>query len=739
MKRIQHFWPLAALFFYILWAFAPVAFLEHPLKFDLITTAYPWRYFIGECLQNFRLPLWNPYQNLGYPIHADPQSGAWHPIAWLIGFFRGYDIYSISWEFLLHLFLAGVGMQMLAKRLQLTKEIGFLASVAYISSGFFVGNAQHLPWIISATWIPFILAMYLDLMEKPGLRVAILLGLFIFLLLSGGYPAFMIVLIYLLLILFCYRFYQLYFSRKEKKKAVQFLRYNLIAVLAAALFSAVVLVSVYEALPFISRGAGVKLLTALIGPFSPQSFLSFVFPYSVVKETAFFKTDLSMSNAYIGIVLLIFLLYVLFKKKPALFNIFLAWGGFCLLAAMGEYLPVRQWLYDYVPLMNLFRMPALFRLFTILGIILTGAYGLQAWLNKEHEREALLRTLLLFFFLIPALIASLFYVSFHTEILRMIRTDLFHETAFTNIYDHLVVQGFMQAGFALLLLLAITVLKKKNQLSLGIGLVLILDMGLSTRLNAPYTLYDESTNSWTLHQIDKGFNQGFPKPMMMAVGFNSDKLSRHHVFYNNVNCFRKQFGWDGYNPFNLQAYDDLVFSHHNLFIKTINNPPIYLSDAISFSESLAVTPPTDTTETRTLYFELSTDIDMLRTQLSTANLKLHPGDTAFFTSFAPDNINIQTHTKESAMLSLLQNHYPGWELSIDGKPENIYTSNLCFMSAYLSPGSHQLEFRYRPWFVIFAGWISLLSIMAAFLYFLTVFIRRPHETRVFQAASRQKL
>jgi hypothetical protein len=58
-------------------ALLPVAMMWHPLKYDLIDQAYPWKYFIGECLREGLLPLWNPYQLLGSPIHADPQSSAW--------------------------------------------------------------------------------------------------------------------------------------------------------------------------------------------------------------------------------------------------------------------------------------------------------------------------------------------------------------------------------------------------------------------------------------------------------------------------------------------------------------------------------------------------------------------------------------------------------------------------------------------------------------------------------------
>ena len=79
-----------------------------PLKYDMTDQAFQWRYFIGECLRNHTLPLWNPYQHMGYPIHADPQGTAWYPVTWIIGYLAGYNISALSFDFILHIFLAGM-------------------------------------------------------------------------------------------------------------------------------------------------------------------------------------------------------------------------------------------------------------------------------------------------------------------------------------------------------------------------------------------------------------------------------------------------------------------------------------------------------------------------------------------------------------------------------------------------------------------------------------------------------
>ena len=74
------------------------------MVYDMIDCFYPWRFHIGECMQNGIFPYWNPYQDLGYPIHADPSSGTWYPLVWLIGSSVGYTVYTIGFEYFIHVF-----------------------------------------------------------------------------------------------------------------------------------------------------------------------------------------------------------------------------------------------------------------------------------------------------------------------------------------------------------------------------------------------------------------------------------------------------------------------------------------------------------------------------------------------------------------------------------------------------------------------------------------------------------
>jgi hypothetical protein len=103
----------------------------------------------------------------------------------------------------------------------------------------------------------------------------------------------------------------------------------------------VVILSVYHLPGAMTRGSGVTLTQALFGAFTPQSFVSFLLPFASIREMDFYNTDLSMSNAYFGLLTLVFFITGLMIKRTKLLNVFLGWGIFCLAASVGSALPLR--------------------------------------------------------------------------------------------------------------------------------------------------------------------------------------------------------------------------------------------------------------------------------------------------------------------------------------------------------------------------------------------------------------
>ena len=172
------------------------------MKWDAMDIYLPWKNFIGESINNGMLPLWNPFMNSGFAQMGDPNT--WYPVSWVLSVLGKYNIYAIHFEYLLHLYIAGIGFYKVTQLYSMSRATRIIVAAAYMLSGFLIGNAQHTGWIISAAWFPFIYYYFVQLYRKPGYIDALKLGFCSFMMFSGGYPGIFIVAFYTIFVFFIY-------------------------------------------------------------------------------------------------------------------------------------------------------------------------------------------------------------------------------------------------------------------------------------------------------------------------------------------------------------------------------------------------------------------------------------------------------------------------------------------------------------------------------------------------------
>jgi hypothetical protein len=78
------------------------------------------------------------------------------------------------------------------------------------------------------------------------------------------------------------------------------------------------------------------------------------------------------------------------------------------------------------------------------------------------------------------------------------------------------------------------------------------------------------------------------------------------------------------------------------------------------------------------------------------NLTNQNAGTVDFASYAPRRIVLQAKADSPAVLLLNDRFDPIWKVSVDGKPEKLLRCNYLMRGVYLQPGSHTVEFRFRP-------------------------------------------
>src|ERR1041385_5798605 len=183
---VKNTWPYLILFGVAVLVFWQVSFFRNSFKWDMMTQYFPIRFYIVDCIRSGYFPFWLPYQSLGYPVYGDPQSGVWYPLIWLISIFHRYDIYAAHIEFIFTLFLAGAGFYKLSKGFNISNSVSLITAVCYMCSGFFVGHGQHLTFLISGAYLPFVIHYYLQFIKELHYIDALKTSFFLLLLLTGG-------------------------------------------------------------------------------------------------------------------------------------------------------------------------------------------------------------------------------------------------------------------------------------------------------------------------------------------------------------------------------------------------------------------------------------------------------------------------------------------------------------------------------------------------------------------------
>jgi hypothetical protein len=207
------------------------------------------------------------------------------------------------------------------------------------------------------------------------------------------------------------------------------------------------LYSIYQSSSWITRGQGVTIEKAFYCPFPIKALISLFVPYASAYPNHVLMSDISMTNIFIGTLALIFFPVGLFSRnKKVFFWVFIAF--ICLLASFGELLPVRAWLYNYVPLMNLFRFPSIFRLFFIFGFLITSAYGMHDYIKHSEVNYVLKHIKDYIIYILAIVLVLLIGLSFYKN---QFKFDFYND--FNLFYNRIITQAIIQLILIILLIL----------------------------------------------------------------------------------------------------------------------------------------------------------------------------------------------------------------------------------------------------------------------------------------------
>ena len=696
-----------------------IAFLKHSVTHDMINCWIPWRYYISQCFQNHIFPFWNPYQQLGYPIHADLQGPAWYIESILLSMTTGQTNYTLHFLFIFYVFLAGMGMYFLSLCFHTKRNVAFLIGVCYMLGGFFAAHVQHFYAIIGAAWLPFIILNYYKMHTEKSYVRALYVSIFMFFNLTGGNHTFSIILVYLFLTIFGYFVYQA-IKEKNKKLIFTYIKVNLLFGIATVLMASVVLVAFYQTAPYVSRLSGLTYEYVSECPLSPQSLLSLLVPFSTVNSGEFYNTDPSMSNIYFGVIMLVFVLLSLINKKSPFEKVLLGFAIVCLILSFGAYTPLHK-LVSNLPFLNLFRFPSYYSLFSVIIFLLLGGKQLAVFIDEtEINLKKVLRITLLIFSLLLLLVVIAF-IKNHGE-------SFFFLNKFSTIFDFIraatlkqsiLIQGCIQLFFIGILLVTLTTGIKKHWLKIT-SVLIILDLFVALQMNLPYLGFSQ-TSPKELHDYIKSLPQDFPIPANNNIIDNTTEKGQKHGLYKNTSVFHKQISFEGFNSYTFKSYYELEERHTKLKKAMLSNPLVYFSNDI-YPES-EVNKLDSTRLTNKTIVLSNGDYNLISKRLQPNNNDSLI-DSLSVTSFSPNSITIKASASKPQLLTLLQSNYTGWEALIDNNPAPIILSNYLTMSILFPAGEHLVTFHFKNPMIVIAAIISYCSFFVVLIILSFIWIKK---------------
>jgi hypothetical protein len=127
-----------------------------------------------RCIASGSWPLWDPYLSFGQPMLANPGTQVLYPWTWLNLLAPPalvYTLYVVG-----HLMLAGIGMYLLARRLEQSRSASFIAASIWTGSGPLLSMVSLWHHFAGAAWMPWVVLAADAVLRSPGVGRALLWG-----------------------------------------------------------------------------------------------------------------------------------------------------------------------------------------------------------------------------------------------------------------------------------------------------------------------------------------------------------------------------------------------------------------------------------------------------------------------------------------------------------------------------------------------------------------------------------
>ena len=703
---------------------------------------YPYYVLVADFARAARVVYWDPWSNAGLPILGDPQVGIFSPIQFIVGFIMGGTSSGFITYWLLMWLLGGFGIVLLAHHFNSPPWCGCVVALGFLFCGIYTGHAEHVSWIVGFSFLPFIIWRLDAAICSRSPRSAVEAGALWGLSALAGYPGFTIITgCFIALwaigrIAFIDEFSVSSLAERESagtERQVPTLKFTWLILAILFLVGLIVLSPTYAA--FFSEGAGYHTRVNVLSRESasqenalhPGALSTFASPYLAIlklhnRHNLWSYTDVSSCSIYAGAVVTVFAALALVNQPRNRWRWWLAFLGALFLAfALGRWLPLRGWLYDWFYPVRFFRHATIFRAYYLFIISVLALLALRDFATSLRSSD-------------DRIWKQFRIVSFGIASGAIL--------CFTLVSGHVVnaprkiftLAGYLQVLIAWFGLCGIALIGRRLRdrgMTMYISVMLLGLASSDTILTKIISLHTVETGTpeaikrWerldashvsSLDLAERGLSRADSLcPQDVACKNNDQLITKTSVFDAYVTEYNYYHQEMVKHPILRKAAigAERIWFSKNVCQTAVTNDSFYVFAERSENLGaipLIIHPPEAMTVREDENQRSNPDVN----QTACIN-ELPPAEniSVNLVKYTPNELVFDAETKTDGWLLVTDRWAKGWTCKVNGKRTAVYGGNFIFRAVHVTPGHNRISFAYRPvgfpWLVILS-WMTLIVV-----------------------------
>ncbi len=758
--------PIAAdtLYLWAPWSKLPHAPVQNSALADSSLLYLPWAAFERASLASGEWPQWDPYSFAGSSFAANSQNQLYYPLTWLLWLLPLSG--SIQLLALFNLSLAGWGMYAFCRLLGVGQLGSLIGGLVFAGSGM-LQLALEAPWVASVYgWLPWMLfATEMALSRKSARWTAVAILICALQTVAGNLQW----VLYSYFAVGCWiawralpvTSYELRVTKWEKAISTRRWRSTWATLFRGALIlTGALMLSAVHLAPFLELSSLAGRTGGQVSSHSPplSTLLRLLMPQFFGTAAPGIGTPMVFNDLwYVGIPTLLLASVAVVRRAHCSVWLWLGLAVFAVLVAfgIGPFLYVR-WLPGLSAL-----LPSRIGYLLIASLSVLAALGVGAWLRFANETPQ--RALLWLGVLTLAVAGSLLAGS----LLQSVEADrALRQLMVEQLWRGAIISLVSLAALALWPLLSLKrILALRSAHCLKAALPLLLALGVAADLLTAVPGYNSFVSpdalmpaapalDWLRTQPGNGRVLGIdatgvtfnPNTQMLfsfpsVEGYDSLHTRRYEEFWGAVDAqVRPVARGNPYSNVSIrpQAYRSALADLLNVGYIASSSPlsmptsytPAYKGEIDIYKNSSALPRVFLLTEVKVLSTE-QVRVELASPQFDPSKVLLledteKPPQASTPTTSSPGSVQITAYKHNSVVvdaqvsisswLVLADANYPGWQATVDGHEQQIFTADYLLRSVPLAPGRHQIVFTFAPTTLLPAGLLSATSLVLVILF-----------------------